>query len=90
MIGPIFDLLDHETHKEREFEREEEEEEEKEEAKRFFFFNFLGGINIVYVCVWRSFFYFYGFRFVLWESNKAEGGRRNEKKEKDGDETFCG
>ena len=44
MIGPIFDLLDHETHKEREFEREEEEEEEeeeeKEEAKRFFFLIF--------------------------------------------------
>ena len=38
MIGPIFDLLDHETHKEREFEREEEEE--KEEAKRFFFLIF--------------------------------------------------
>ena len=38
MVGPIFDLLDHETHKEREFEREEEEE--KEEAKRFFFLIF--------------------------------------------------
>ena len=37
MIGPIFDLLDHKPHEEREFEREEEEEE-KEDAKRFFLF----------------------------------------------------
>ena len=26
-----------------------------------------------------SFFYFYGFGFVFWESNRAEGGRGNEK-----------
>ena len=27
-----------------------------------------------------------GFGFVLWESDKAKGGRGNEKREKDGDE----
>ena len=37
-----------------------------------------------------SFFYLYGFGFVLWESNRAKGGRGNEKREKDKDETFRG
>ena len=45
MVGPIFDLLDHEPEREREREFKREEEEE-EKAERFFYF--LGGINIVY------------------------------------------
>ena len=35
-----------------------------------------------------NFFLFHFFKFVLWESNRAEGGKGNEKREKDGDETF--
>lgn len=29
-----------------------------------------------------------GFGFVLWESDRAKGGRGNEKREKDGDENL--
>ena len=45
---------------------------------------------LLHVNVQIDFVYFCEFGFVCWESNKAEGGRRNEKKEKDGDETFRG
>ena len=31
---------------------------------------------------------FYGFGFMLWESDRAEGGRGNEKREKDGDKNL--
>ena len=31
---------------------------------------------------------FLGFGFVLWESDRDEGGRGNEKREKDGDENL--
>ena len=33
---------------------------------------------------------FYGFGFVLWESDRAEGGRVNEKREKMGEESLPG
>ena len=35
-----------------------------------------------------SFFYFYGFGFVLWESNKLKGKGEMREEKKDRDETF--
>ena len=35
-----------------------------------------------------SFFYFYGFGFVLWESNRLKGKGEMREEKKNGDETF--
>ena len=45
----------------------------------------VGEMGAVY---WWQSWNFYGFGFVLWESDRDEGGRGNEKREKDGDENL--